>query len=112
MLYIKEDLAKCCLSALRQIGRELGVKSPTSLTKNSLIDEIIKVENGLVNPHFTKVGRKCLNIEYGKQENQDNRKELSLKKSKEKEFLLELDKLTSEYKQRIIKLYNKYALDK
>ena len=103
MAYKREELSKCCLFTLRQIGREIGVKSPTSLTKNALIEQIIKVDNGEIKPYFSKVGRKHLNDEYDK---------IIEKKNDREEFLLELEKLTLEYREKITKLYNKYALDK
>ena len=38
-------LDKHSLSIVREIGREIGVKSATSKVKNELIEDIIKIRN-------------------------------------------------------------------
>jgi len=90
---------------LRQIGRDLGVRCPTSLKKADLIEQIILVEKGKILPHYSKVGRKLLNDEYEKIEVPKR----DINNDREK-FLLELEKLTLEYKEKIERLYKKYAL--
>lgn len=46
---------------LRNIAREKGVKLPTTLRKKDLIDEIIKLDKGIIKPYFrtSKQGRPC-----------------------------------------------------
>lgn len=43
---------------LRTLARELGVKHPSMLKKEELIDNIIKINNGLINSSYEKRGRK------------------------------------------------------
>ena len=46
------------IHVLRNIAREVGVKSPTTLTKKALIDEILQIESGNKQPCIpTKKGR-------------------------------------------------------
>ncbi|MBR2330222.1 MAG: Rho termination factor N-terminal domain-containing protein [Clostridia bacterium] len=46
------------IHALRNIAREVGVKSPTTLKKKELIDEILQMESGNQQPCIpTKKGR-------------------------------------------------------
>lgn len=42
---------------LRIIGRELGVKHPTALSKQALIDDIVAIEEGRLEPQFSVRGR-------------------------------------------------------
>lgn len=57
MNYTREDLNRRTIHSLRIIGREVGVKSPTVLSKGTLIDEIIAISSGEKEPSFTKLGR-------------------------------------------------------
>jgi hypothetical protein len=43
-------LEKMGIYDLRNLGREVGVKSPTSKAKKEIIDEIIKIKTGLMEP--------------------------------------------------------------
>ena len=52
-----ETLSKLDLHSLRKIGREIGVKAPTTLYKKELIAEIIKIKNGEKQPYVSKKGR-------------------------------------------------------
>lgn len=53
----REELESFSLFSLRQLGRKIGVKSSSALTKKVLIDEIISIESGTKEPHFTSRGR-------------------------------------------------------
>ena len=58
----KEDMKRLSfedlpLYRLRKIGREVGVKAPTSLNKATLLDEISKILSGEKVPHNTTKGR-------------------------------------------------------
>ena len=58
MQYDVFQLYEMDIHALRNIAREVGVKSPTTLTKKALIDEILQIENGNKQPCIpTKKGR-------------------------------------------------------
>ena len=53
----KETLNKKSIYELRMIGRDLGVKSPTALKKQQLIDSILERNLNLIEPHSSKRGR-------------------------------------------------------
>ena len=58
MQYDVFQLYEMDIHALRNIAREVGVKSPTTLTKKALIDEILQIESGNKQPCIpTKKGR-------------------------------------------------------
>ncbi|MBO7344526.1 MAG: hypothetical protein J6U92_01110 [Clostridia bacterium] len=58
MDYTAEQLNQISIHSLRNIGREIGVKAPCSLTKNILIAEIIAIKSGKKEPcATTKKGR-------------------------------------------------------
>lgn len=58
MKYDREQLSQINLYGLRSLAREVGVKSPTSLKKQALIEEIILIESGKKSPYKqTKKGR-------------------------------------------------------
>lgn len=63
MEYTKAELEKIQIHVLRDIGRQLGVKSPSSLKKSQLIEQIMAVDSGRVEPNFTKKGRPSLGKE-------------------------------------------------
>lgn len=48
----KNELMKIYLPYLRAIGRKIGVKSPASLKKEDLVDNIMKINNGELEPVF------------------------------------------------------------
>ena len=54
------DFSKLNLYELRTIARELGVRSPSSLTKAKLIEQIQKSFQKDFKPYFTTKGRKPL----------------------------------------------------
>ena len=53
----KDTLKNKSIYELRIIARELGVKSPTKLKKQQLINAILERNANLVEPHITKRGR-------------------------------------------------------
>lgn len=54
---MKEQLEDLSIFALRELARRTGVNSPTSKKKDELIDEIIKINNGIKKPQTSKLGR-------------------------------------------------------
>ncbi len=48
--FTKELLVEMHLSVLREIGREIGVRAPASLDKELLIDQILKIQAGEIEP--------------------------------------------------------------
>ena len=63
MQYDKEHLDQINIHALRNIAREIGVKAPTSLLKQVLIDEILQIASGKKQPYrSTKAGRHAKNF--------------------------------------------------
>ena len=58
MEYTKEALTLVDIHSLRNLAREIGVKSPSSLSKPELINEIIEIKSGRKAPCvLTKKGR-------------------------------------------------------
>ena len=58
MEYSLEQLQQINLHSLRVIARDIGVRAPTALTKNVLIEEIIKIQSGKQKPCVpSKAGR-------------------------------------------------------
>lgn len=87
MVYLKEQLEQANLYALRNIAREIGVKAPCTLNKQSLIDEIIIIQKGEKLPYFSgKKGRPVkTNIE--SQYKVDEKAILKLKEQIKKEII-------------------------
>ncbi len=48
--FTEETLKSQSLSVIREIGREIGVKSPTSKSVPELVNAIIKIQNGEITP--------------------------------------------------------------
>ena len=62
MGFDKEQLQKLSVYDLRNVAREIGVKAPTTLTKQALIEEILQIESGKKQPSApTKRGRPIKN---------------------------------------------------
>lgn len=58
MEFTKENLKEINVYSLRSLARQIGVKSPSTLNKQKLIDEIIEINNGSKTPNATrKAGR-------------------------------------------------------
>ena len=54
----KENLKEISVYSLRNLARQIGVKSPSTLNKDALIDEIIEIKSGRKEPYFSsKSGR-------------------------------------------------------
>lgn len=68
MKYERVELEKLTVHRLREKAKAIGVKSPTSLTKNQLISNIIGICNGEILPYFSKRGRPFKNYELTKEE--------------------------------------------
>ncbi|MBQ8426663.1 MAG: Rho termination factor N-terminal domain-containing protein [Clostridia bacterium] len=64
MGYTKEELERKNVHTLRQIGREKGVKAPSSLKKGDLIEQILGIEKGEIAPCFSTGGRPVLDTEF------------------------------------------------
>jgi len=56
---MEEQLQELSIFALRELARRTGVNSPTSKTKQQMINDIIAIKNGVKKPHIpkTKQGR-------------------------------------------------------
>ena len=94
MIYEKEQLEQTNIHPLRNIAREVGVKSPTSLKKNVLIDEIIQIQSGKKRPQSSpRKGRPVKHgIEYNNTEQQFVENKKVEKEEKEKENFVDLEK--------------------
>ncbi len=57
MKYTKEELNEYDIYSLRDLGRSMGVKAPTSLKKADLIENILNIQKGKIKPYKTKRGR-------------------------------------------------------
>ena len=79
MKYTEELLNKESIYTLRNIGRKLGVKSPTKQIKPQLIKSIIAVANGEIKPYSTKKGRPAIKseISYGNINSEENKEEIN-----------------------------------
>jgi hypothetical protein len=62
MGFTKGELEKINVYTLRNLARDIGVKSPTSLTKPLLIEKILQIQSGKSQPHEpSKRGRPVIN---------------------------------------------------
>lgn len=79
------------IHVLRNIAREVGVKSPTTLTKKALIDEILQIESGNKQPCIpTKKGRPPKNDNANKRLKNEkivDENAMDLKNNMKKEFI-------------------------
>ncbi len=57
MVYDRESLEKTELHDLRKIGKKIGVRAPTRLKKADLVENILAVQSGKVQPYFSAIGR-------------------------------------------------------
>ena len=96
MDYKKDNLKQMSVYPLRKIGKDLGVKSPTSLKKNELIESILDIQSGKIKPVSSKHGRPSLNSEYKSLENNKKEKEQKEKIEVVKELLVKAQKLLQE----------------
>ena len=49
-VFEREELSKMHLTTLREIGRALGVKMPTAIAKEKLVDMIVQLQHGELDP--------------------------------------------------------------
>lgn len=68
MQYTKEELNEFSLYSLRELGREIGVKAPSTLKKEQLIEQILSVLSGKIEPTFSMRGRPKLKKNFSTQE--------------------------------------------
>ncbi len=54
---MKEKLYNASIHDLRIYARQIGVKAPTQLKKAELIEEIFKIQEGIIKPICSKKGR-------------------------------------------------------
>ena len=96
MIYSKKELEDLRLDALREIGREVGVRAPSALKKKDLIYKIISVTSGTTLPHKPKSGRPCLKSHYIKAPNHTDQKVLSNKEIKVNNLIKHLQLVISD----------------
>ena len=90
MEYTKEFLAEINIHYLRRLGKSIGVKSPTSLTKTKLIEQIIGVSKGEIAPCFSKKGRPSQKLNLSHNKNQLKLQGLCYKLTKVEELIIEI----------------------
>lgn len=108
-MYTKEQLKCMHLHDIRTIGRNIGVKSPTSKTKTELIDKILAVQNGKEKPCFSRVGRRAFVNDNLIDNSNSNKKAEHVRSEKEQKFHLELLALLEKQKNEIISLIKKHS---
>lgn len=92
---------------LRNIAREKGVKSPSTKKKNELIEDIIKLDSGVIKPYVnkTKQGRPCKNfskIDYNKLVEDKT----LIKQKEEKNYINKIFNFLNEFKILNLKIIN------
>ena len=101
------------LSELRTLGREIGVKAPTTKRKDELINAIINILDGVTPPHNTTRGRPELNRGIMTNEVINNIKEQIEKpdnnhnknpKLTRSELILKVERITNELKELFLEL--------
>ena len=105
MNFTKEDLEKLPYYQLRNLGREVGVGGACTYKKAELIEKIISVCSGRVEPIFPKSGRPVIPVV----DLTDIPK--SIKKMEKKTIdLEEVEKIIDDFKNKLLKLLSKYEL--
>ena len=96
MAYTYKELQGKTIHAVRVIGKEIGVKSPSTLKKQELIDRILDIQSGKVMPKFSSSGRPRLGSE-------------NIVKPKKETAILEkeIDKILEQTKLQILNLISK-----
>ena len=89
----KNNLFQKSLHELRVIGRQLGVKSVTTLKKKELIENMLDISAGKKLPYFTKHGRKPYHY-------------ISEKRNITEEKIQLIDKILTKAKKEILDLLN------
>ena len=107
------ELKSYKLSELRTLGREVGVKAPSTLKKDDLIEKIIDILDGVTPPHNTIRGRPKLNSDIMTNnainkiiEQYKNSDKITKKKTKSthKQLVLRIEKVTNELKELLLEL--------
>ena len=76
-----KDYSKYNIHELRVIGANLGVKAPSTLKKEKLINEIIAIEVGEKTPYFSNRGRhRKVNLPFNPNFNYIDRKNIDKKR--------------------------------
>ena len=57
MEYTRIRLEIMSIHNLRHLGKSIGVKSPCTLNKSQLIEQIVLIQKGNIKPCFSKKGR-------------------------------------------------------
>jgi hypothetical protein len=78
----RKELSKLSHYELRNLGRQIGVKSPSTIRKDEVIDNIIAIYKGKKKPHFTNLGRPAI-----KQNNSFDSKDIEIEKQIDKMLL-------------------------
>ena len=103
----KKDLQNFSVFALREIGRELGVKSPSTLKKRDLIEAIINLENGLTKPYFSTKGRPLMKNKTITEEKEiTSIKDVNTNKKRKEYVEKELDNIYEQFKTLVLDLIN------
>lgn len=55
--YTKEDLEQFNIYELRYVAQKVGVRRPTNKRKETLINDILNIQNNIVEPYYAKRGR-------------------------------------------------------
>ncbi|MBQ9728143.1 MAG: hypothetical protein IJV85_00950 [Clostridia bacterium] len=120
MTYTIEFLNDLPIYSLRTIGQLIGVRVPTKLKKAELIQEIIKVQEGAVEPFFTNRGRpkkasienlseealeKRLLLEQEKQKTEEQERERKLEKQRLEKIEEKIDLVLKDLKLLLLSLY-------
>ena len=108
MEYSLEQLQQINLHSLRVIARDIGVRAPTALTKNALIDEIIKIQSGKKKPHVPSkrgrpAGKNIAEIQVISNLN-EGAKILKIKEQAKKEFIAEILKDIENKLEKLLKI--------
>lgn len=88
------------IHSLRQIAREIGVKAPTSLAKDDLIEAIIRIKEGIDKPSYSNKGRPALEGVDETKTFSSNQRELAI--MKDLKLLKEIKKTFS----KLVELFN------
>ena len=91
----RSELENKSLHELRTIGRKIGVKSVTTLRKKLLINAILDVSNGKIEPYFSTRGRPAYssdikNNSRNKQISQNDLKKINMELKNLKKLIIEL----------------------
>ncbi|MBQ3115852.1 MAG: hypothetical protein IJC07_02370 [Clostridia bacterium] len=104
----KAYLSKMNLTALRELGSNVGVKAPTSLKKSVLIEEILLILNNQKEPSFSNYGRPKMISNLAEIEGlKEELLERAKKSPTASELETRLDRALSEIKEVIVQILHK-----